>query len=296
MKDKINKRRKLYIQDGKYNDNEYGNEVFFTNWMKNSTPNENDDNALSYKACISYLFDIIVNIFFNIIIPYSTFDTVNILNNNLKAEIYHYTISILSFIAISVLLRSIKYTFIIFITILQLSPIIKNLNKSTSSNTIINISFWLNFVIIIFKSVDIKHHAISQLKPKRELSLKQIFVINLQLTNIIILSSRFNQLLQVAIYLLINIQIQILIPLKYNNSYIYKVSNVLIVISTFFLDENIKTILSLKPILNYGILLTMATQIFVLSKYMFTNHIINNKMDRKNIQFFQTWEIGIPSI
>lgn len=296
MKDKINKRRKLYIQDGKYNDNEYGNEEFFTNWMKNSTPNENDDNALSYKACISYLFDIIVNIFFNIIIPYSTFDTVNILNNNLKAEIYHYTISILSFIAISVLLRSIKYTFIIFITILQLSPIIKNLNKSTSSNTIINISFWLNFVIIIFKSVDIKHHAISQLKPKRELSLKQIFVINLQLTNIIILSSRFNQLLQVAIYLLINIQIQILIPLKYNNSFIYKVSNVLIVISTFFLDENIKTILSLKPILNYGILLTMATQIFVLSKYMFTNHIINNKMDRKNIQFFQTWEIGIPSI
>lgn len=296
MKDKTNKRRKLYIQDGKYNDNEYGNEEFFTNWMKNSTPNENNDNALSYKACISYLFDIIVNIFFNIIIPYSTFDTVNILNNNLKAEIYHYTISILSFIAISVLLRSIKYTFIIFITILQLSPIIKNLNKSTSSNTIINISFWLNFVIIIFKSVDIKHHAISQLKPKRELSLKQIFVINLQLTNIIILSSRFNQLLQVAIYLLINIQIQILIPLKYNNSFIYKVSNVLIVISTFFLDENIKTILSLKPILNYGILLTMATQIFVLSKYMFTNHIINNKMDRKNIQFFQTWEIGIPSI
>lgn len=296
MKDKINKRRKLYIQDGKYSDNEYGNEVFFTNWMKNSKPNENDNNALSYKACISYLFDIIVNIFFNIIIPYSTFDTVNILNNNLKAEIYHYTISILSFIAISVLLRSIKYTFIIFITILQLSPIIKNLNKSTSSNTIINISFWLNFVIVIFKSVDIKHHAISQLKPKRELSLKQIFVINLQLTNIIILSSRFNQLLQVAIYLLINIQIQILIPLKYNNSYIYKVSNVLIVISTFFLDENIKTILSLKPILNYGILLTMATQIFVLSKYMFTNHIINNKMDRKNIQFFQTWEIGVPSI
>ena len=144
--------------------------------------------------------------------------------------------------------------------------------------------------------MDIKHHAISQLKPKRELSLKQIFVINLQLTNIIILSSRFNQLLQVAIYLLINIQIQILIPLKYNNSYIYKVSNVLIVVSTFFLDENIKTILSLKPMLNYGILLTLATQIFVLSKYMFTNHIINNKMDRKNIKFFQTWEIGVPSI
>ena len=296
MKDKSNKRRKLYVQDGKYNDNEYGNEVFFTNWMKNSKPDQNGNNALSYKACISYLFDIIVNIFFNIIIPYSTFDTVNILNKNLKAEIYHYTISILSFIAISVLLRSIKYTFIIFITILQLSPIIKNLNKSTSSNTIINVSFWLNFVIIIFKSVDIKHHAISQLKPKRELSLKQIFVINLQLTNIIILSSRFNQLLQVAIYLLINIQIQILIPLKYNNSYIYKISNVLIVVSTFFLDENIKTILSLKPMLNYGILLTLATQIFVLSKYMFTNHIINNKMDRKNIKFFQTWEIGVPSI
>lgn len=290
------KKRKLYIQDNHYNDNEYGNEIFLSNWMNNLKADTNEANALSYIECISYLIAIIVNIVFNIIIPYSTFDTVNILNNNLKAEIYHYSISILSFIAISVLLRSIKYTFIIFITILQLSPIIKNLNKSTSSNTIINISFWLNFIIIIFKSVDIKHDTKLKLKPKRELDLKQIFIINLQLTNIIILSSRFNQLLQVAIYLLINIQIQILIPLKYNNSYMYKLSSIFIVFSTFLLDENLKTILSVRSILNYSILLTLTLLIFVLSKFMFTNHIINNKMDRKNIQFFQKWEVGIPSI
>lgn len=251
---------------------------------------------MTYTECFYYLMDIVVNILFNIIIPYLTFDTVNILNNNLKAEIYHYTISILSFIAISVLLRSIKYTFIIFITILQLSPIIRNLNKSTSSNTIINISFWLNFIIIIFKSVDIKHNNKLKLLPNRELDLKQIFVINLQLTNIIILSSRFNQLLQVAIYLLINIQIQILIPLKYNTSYMYKLSNIFIVISTFLLDGNIKHLLSSTSILQHAFLMSLFLIIFVLLKYMFTNHIIKNKLNRKNIQFFQAWEIGVPSI
>lgn len=295
MSNKTNK-RKLYTQDNQYEDNEYGNDTFLSNWLKNITPDENNENVLTYTECFYYLMDIVVNILFNIIIPYLTFDTVNILNNNLKAEIYHYTISILSFIAISVLLRSIKHTFIIFITILQLSPIIKNLNKSTSSNTIINISFWLNFIIIIFKSVDIKHNNKLKLLPNRELDLKQILVINLQLTNIIILSSRFNQLLQVAIYLLINIQIQILIPLKYNTSYMYKLSNIFIVISTFLLDGNIKHLLSSTSILQHTFLLLLFLIIFVLLKYMFTNHIIKNKMNRKNIQFFQTWEIGVPSI
>lgn len=289
-------KRKLYTQDNQYEDNEYGNDTFLSNWLKNITPDESNGNVLTYNECFYYLMDIVVNILFNIIIPYLTFDTVNILNNNLKAEIYHYTISILSFIAISVLLRSIKYTFIIFITILQLSPIIRNLNKSTSSNTIINISFWLNFIIIIFKSVDIKHNNKLKLLPNRELDLKQIFVINLQLTNIIILSSRFNQLLQVAIYLLINIQIQILIPLKYNTSYMYKLSNIFIVISTFLLDGNIKHLLSSTSILQHAFLMSLFLIIFVLLKYMFTNHIIKNKLNRKNIQFFQAWEIGVPSI
>lgn len=289
-------KRKLYLQDNQYEDNEYDNDTFLKNWLTNITPDVTNKNVLTYTECFFYLMDIIVNILFNIIIPYLTFDTVNILNNNLKAEIYHYTISILSFIAISVLLRSIKYTFIIFITILQLSPIIKNLNKSTSSNTIINISFWLNFIIIIFKSVDIKHNNKLKLLPKRELDLKQILVINLQLTNIIILSSRFNQLLQVAIYLLINIQIQILIPLKYNISYMYKLSNIFIVISTFLLDGNIKHLLSSTSILQHTIVVLLFLVMFVLLKYMFTNHIIKNKLNRKNIQFFQTWEIGIPSI
>ncbi|SGZ40034.1 uncharacterized protein HGUI_02234 [Hanseniaspora guilliermondii] len=289
-------KRKLYLQDNQYEDNEYDNDTFLKNWLTNITPDVTNKNVLTYTECFFYLMDIIVNILFNIIIPYLTFDTVNILNNNLKAEIYHYTISILSFIAISVLLRSIKYTFIIFITILQLSPIIKNLNKSTSSNTIINISFWLNFIIIIFKSVDIKHNNKLKLLPKRELDLKQILVINLQLTNIIILSSRFNQLLQVAIYLLINIQIQILIPLKYNTSYMYKLSNIFIVISTFLLDGNIKHLLSSTSILQHTIVVLLFLVMFVLLKYMFTNHIIKNKLNRKNIQFFQTWEIGIPSI
>lgn len=291
-----NKNRKLYTQDNHYEDNEYGNDTFLSNWIKNITPDENNENVLTYTECFYYLMDIIVNILFNIIMPYLTFDTVNILNNNLKAEIYHYTISILSFIAISVLLRSIKYTFIIFITILQLSPIIKNLNKSTSSNTIINISFWLNFIIIIFKSVDIKHINKLKLLPNRELDLKQILVINLQLTNIIILSSRFNLLLQVAIYLLINIQIQILIPLKYSTSYMYKLSNIIIFISTLLLDGNIKHLLYSTLILQHTFLLLLFLAIFVLLKYMFTNHIIKNKLNRKNIQFFQTWEIGVPSI
>lgn len=295
MVNRTNK-RKLYTQDNQYEDNEYGNDTFLSNWLKNITPDESNGNVLTYTECFYYLMDIVVNILFNIIIPYLTFDTVNILNNNLKAEIYHYTISILSFIAISVLLRSIKYTFIIFITILQLSPIIRNLNKSTSSNTIINISFWLNFIIIIFKSVDIKHNNKLKLLPNRELDLKQIFVINLQLTNIIILSSRFNQLLQVAIYLLINIQIQILIPLKYNTSYMYKLSNIFIVISTFLLDGNIKHLLSSTSILQHAFLMSLFLIIFVLLKYMFTNHIIKNKLNRKNIQFFQAWEIGVPSI
>lgn len=295
MVNRTNK-RKLYTQDNQYEDNEYGNDTFLSNWLKNITPDESNGNVLTYNECFYYLMDIVVNILFNIIIPYLTFDTVNILNNNLKAEIYHYTISILSFIAISVLLRSIKYTFIIFITILQLSPIIRNLNKSTSSNTIINISFWLNFIIIIFKSVDIKHNNKLKLLPNRELDLKQIFVINLQLTNIIILSSRFNQLLQVAIYLLINIQIQILIPLKYNTSYMYKLSNIFIVISTFLLDGNIKHLLSSTSILQHAFLMSLFLIIFVLLKYMFTNHIIKNKLNRKNIQFFQAWEIGVPSI
>lgn len=295
MVNRTNK-RKLYTQDNQYEDNEYGNDTFLSNWLKNITPDESNGNVLTYTECFYYLMDIVVNILFNIIIPYLTFDTVNILNNNLKAEIYHYTISILSFIAISVLLRSIKYTFIIFITILQLSPIIRNLNKSTSSNTIINISFWLNFIIIIFKSVDIKHNNKLKLLPNRELDLKQIFVINLQLTNIIILSSRFNQLLQVAIYLLINIQIQILIPLKYNTSYMYKLSNIFIVISTFLLDGNIKHLLSSTSILQHAFLMSLFLIIFVFLKYMFTNHIIKNKLNRKNIQFFQAWEIGVPSI
>ena len=116
MVNRTNK-RKLYTQDNQYEDNEYGNDTFLSNWLKNITPDESNGNVLTYNECFYYLMDIVVNILFNIIIPYLTFDTVNILNNNLKAEIYHYTISILSFIAISVLLRSIKYTSIIFITI-----------------------------------------------------------------------------------------------------------------------------------------------------------------------------------
>lgn len=294
-------RRKLYNHQSDYKDNEFNNTNFINNWFQYTSNSSSyirplEKLSTSYEYMNGIYLSIILQ---NIIIPYLTFDTINLTATFDSSYIrWEFIISAISFVLISFILRSFKYTFIIFITILQLSPIIKNLNKTTDFNTIVNISYWLSVVIIFLKSIT-KTNISSK---SQKLTFKQVLVINLQLTNIIIMSSRFNKLIQVAIYLLINIQLQILIPLKYSNETWFKRVNYALLFLILGVNSKFRHInqdynwiyLDYSRIL-YALLGFIILNLIVYLKYSFTNHIIKNKIDKKNIPFFQSWEIKLPN-
>lgn len=297
------KKKKLYIHND-YDDNEFNNAEFIEEWNKytlNSKKYAYNRPLESIKVSFEYMKEIYLSIIIqNIIIPYLTFDTINLINkDDLKSilgwELFFTTIS---FVLISFILKSFKYTFIIFITILQLSPIIKNLNKTTDFNTVVNISCWLSVIIVLLKSI-----YKNGFKNNHRLSFKEVIVINLQLTNIIIMSSRFNKLLQVALYLLINIQLQILIPLKYSQKSWFKKVNYAILIFIIGVNNKFRhtqrdykfSSFDKITLLLYLLIVAFALNITVFLKYSFTNHIIRNKIDKKNIPFFQSWDIRLPS-
>ncbi|XBW36412.1 hypothetical protein QEN19_001991 [Hanseniaspora menglaensis] len=293
-------KRKLYNHKDNLEDNEFNNDIFITNWKLYFSHESAFKRPLeSLRISYNYINEIYLSIILqNVIIPYLTYDTINLLaKSDYDYSRWEFLTLITTFVLISFTLRSRKYTFIIFITVLQLSPIIKNLNKTTDFNTIVNISFWLSIVIIFLKSMNQ-----TKFPANSKLSFKNIIVINLQLSNIIIMSSRFSKLLQVAIYLLINIQHQILIPVKYGRSMWFKRVNYvfLVLISSFnFNLRQTQNELEYWNYLNtnlliYGIIFLLFLNITVLLKHKFTNHIIKNKIDKKNIPFFQAWEIRLP--
>lgn len=294
-------RRKLYNHQSDYKDNEFNNTNFINNWFQYTSNSSSYRRPLeTLSTSYDYMNGIYLSIILqNIIIPYLTFDTINLTATFDSSYIrWEFIISAISFVLISFILKSFKYTFIIFITILQLSPIIKNLNKTTDFNTIVNISYWLSIIIIFLKSIT-KTNISSN---SQKLTFKQVLVINLQLTNIIIMSSRFNKLIQVAIYLLINIQLQILIPLKYSNETWFKRVNYALLFLILGVNSKFRHInqdynwiyIDYSRIL-YALLGITILNLIVYLKYSFTNHIIKNKMDKKNIPFFQSWEIKLPS-
>lgn len=297
------KKKKLYYHKD-YDDNEFNNEAFIEEWDKYTLNGKKDSynrQLESIKVSFEYMKEIYLSIILqNIIIPYLTFDTINLINkDDLKFIVgWELFFSTISFVLISFILKSFKYTFIIFITILQLSPIIKNLNKTTDFNTIVNISCWLSVVIVLLKSI-----YKNGFKNNNRLSFNEVIVINLQLTNIIIMSSRFNKLLQVALYLLINIQLQILIPLKYSQKSWFKNVNYAILICIIGVNNMFRQIhrdYKLRSFANvtmllYFLIVAFALNITVFLKYSFTNNIIRNKIDKKNIPFFQSWDIRLPS-
>ncbi len=54
---KANVKRKLYIQDNHYNDNEYGNEIFLSNWMNNLKADTNEANAYNRMHKLPYRYN-----------------------------------------------------------------------------------------------------------------------------------------------------------------------------------------------------------------------------------------------
>lgn len=98
-----------------------------------------------------------------------------------------------------------SFVLIIFM-ILILSPVLKSLTRSTSSDSIWSISFLLTMANIIFHD-----YAFTTKVPQY----KPIVSTNISLSNTLFLSSRLNSTLQVFCFIVLSIQLNILLPLFY---------------------------------------------------------------------------------
>ncbi|CCK67883.1 phosphatidylinositol N-acetylglucosaminyltransferase KNAG_0A01940 [Huiozyma naganishii CBS 8797] len=116
-------------------------------------------------------------------------------------------------------LQSLKPCVIITFTLLTISPVLKSLSKSTSSDSIWTISFWLTlyYLFTVFKSM-------AGTNRSRNLST------NVLLMNVTLLSSRLATTTQVFCFLLLCIQINVILPRLVNLSSfaISLVSNVVV--------------------------------------------------------------------
>lgn len=151
--------------------------------------------------------------------------------------------------------KQIKSSIIIIFTILTLSPVLKSLSKTTSTDSIWVISFWLTiyYLFSVFKSMtskdNINNHDNNKgialngndNSDKRITSKKQINRVeditysknlptNILLANVAMLSSRLPTTTHVFCYLLLCIEINILLPklINLSNLFVSLLSNIIV--------------------------------------------------------------------
>lgn len=128
-------------------------------------------------------------------------------------------------------LLNIKSSFIIIFTLLTLSPVLKSLSKTTASDSIWTVSFWLNIIYILTNATSSLSPSLHTEGLKKQKS--SIFYeindhsnnkpsnlsTNLLLANVAMLASRLSTTTEVFCFLLICIQVNIILPRIINISH-----------------------------------------------------------------------------
>ncbi|KAL6454564.1 gpi2 Phosphatidylinositol N-acetylglucosaminyltransferase GPI2 subunit [Candida maltosa Xu316] len=111
------------------------------------------------------------------------------------------TISFFAFIFLENSTMNLKSLMVIIFILLIVSPILKSLTKSTSSDSIWAISFMLCLANALFHKYSV------------ETSYRPILSTNISLSNAIVLASRLNNTLEVFAFVLFAVEINVLVPL-----------------------------------------------------------------------------------
>ncbi|CCH59294.1 hypothetical protein TBLA_0B04580 [Henningerozyma blattae CBS 6284] len=133
-------------------------------------------------------------------------------------------------------LLSIKSSIIIVFTLSVLSPVLKSLSKTTSSDSIWTLSFWMTITYIWTISPLPIQSSINELGPDQSIQTPSNLSTNLLLANMAVLASRLSSGRQVFCFLLISIQLNIILPriiIFFNHYLIFTLLNMIIFFFTY---------------------------------------------------------------
>lgn len=105
--------------------------------------------------------------------------------------------------------KILKSSLLITLSILTLSPVLKSLSESTSSDSIWSLSFWLTCLNIILNDY--------QFNSTDNNNLKGFLGMNILIFNVVLLASRLKTNLQVFCFILFSFEISCFLPLLINN-------------------------------------------------------------------------------
>ncbi|ODV61477.1 phosphatidylinositol N-acetylglucosaminyltransferase [Ascoidea rubescens DSM 1968] len=134
-----------------------------------------------------------------------------------------------------------KSSVVIISFLLSLSPILKSLTNSISSDSIWALSFWLCILNILTNNYQFSNNTKDNNKNKDNYTYS-IVAFNIQFSNLIVLASRLSSIIQVFCFILISIQFISIYPIFqhhlriYNKSRPHKNSNKFLFVSYFILS------------------------------------------------------------
>ncbi|KAL6941632.1 hypothetical protein ACO0RG_002768 [Hanseniaspora osmophila] len=193
-------------------------------------------------------------------------------------------VSLPSVVIISKMLESVKSTIIILFTILTLSPVIKSLSKTTSSDSIYNISFWLSVLNIVLLTT-----TSSQSKKKKSTN---IIKINLILSNLIILASRLSSTVQVFMFSILAIQLNILIPFYFKRNVCYTLFEHLLVYYWIYHTQR-KLQISVPIAIVVATLFMVAENLLILLSTYYLTYWQQTYYTRDNL-LLDRWDVSKP--